>query len=71
MVEDHKVEAVGNMYDHALQLFFGFLAGGHGSKVLRQIHASLYQELENVKTDGGWGIKWNDRNLVQFGGSAK
>ena len=71
MVEDHKVEAVGNMYDHALQLFMGFLAGGHGSKVLRQIHASLYQELENVKKDGGWGVKWNDRNLVQFGGTAK
>ena len=70
MVEDGKIEAVGNMYDHALQLFMGFLAGGHGSKVLRQIHASLYHELENVQKDGGWGIKWNDRNLVQFGGKS-
>ncbi len=68
MVDDSKVEAVGNMYDHALQLFMGFLAGGHGSKVLRQIHASLYQDLDESKKDKGWGVRVNDRNLIQFGG---
>lgn len=66
-VPSEKTEAVGNMYDHCLQLFMGFLAGGHGSAVIRQIHASLYQEINKIQNDG-WGINWNDKNIIKVGG---
>lgn len=39
--EDH-FEYVVNLHDTVLQIFMGILIGGQGSKVLRQVAASLY-----------------------------
>lgn len=47
-----------NLVDHYLQIFVSILIGGHGSRVLRQVAASLYVE-DNVKSKDKQLINWD------------
>jgi hypothetical protein len=66
------LEPLVNMFDHALELFMGLVAGGHNADTLKQIYAGIARDKEAGKGDDSLlSIGFGENKLLSIGGKQK
>jgi hypothetical protein len=49
-VDEDDYESMANQFDHVLETFVGIILSGHGSKILTQVYAGLYDPNDKEST---------------------
>lgn len=74
-VWEEMVEPLINMFDHALQLFMGLVAGGFGSESIRQMTSAMYQNIsqgdKSSASDPFFSFGLGDKNILSLGGDKR
>lgn len=68
-IDDDMLEPLVNMFDHALELFMGLVAGGHNADTIKQVYAGISREKESGnKDDSLLSLGIGDTKLISIGG---